>query len=65
MKARKKEIKQIDLDSLNIGKTSSRVDILELKPAVEERKAIELKGSPEEVAEAIAKILQEEAKVIS
>ncbi len=65
MKARKKEIKQIDLASLNIEKPSSRIDILELKPAVEERKAIELKGSPEEVAEAIAKILQEEAKVIS
>jgi electron transfer flavoprotein beta subunit len=65
MKARKKEIKQIDLDSLNIEKSFSRVDILDLKPAVEERKAIELKGSPEEVAEAIAKILQEEAKVIS
>ena len=65
MKARKKEIKQIDLDSLNIEKSTSRVDILELKPAVEERKAIELKGAPEEVAEAIAKILKEEAKVIS
>ena len=65
MQARKKEIKQIDLASLNIEKTSSRIDILELKPAVEERKAIELKGSPEEVAEAIAKILHEEAKVIS
>ncbi|MBT8370866.1 MAG: electron transfer flavoprotein subunit beta/FixA family protein [Desulfobacterales bacterium] len=64
MKARKKEIKQIDLASLNIEKSGSCVDVLELKPAVEKRKAIELKGSPQEVAEEIARILHEEAKVI-
>jgi electron transfer flavoprotein beta subunit len=64
MKARKKEVKQIDLTSLNLEKPVSRVDVLELKPAVEERKAKELSGSPEEIAAEIIRILREEAKVI-
>jgi len=64
MKARKKEVTYIELASLDLGKPDSRIEILGLKPAVEKRKAIELKGSPEEVAEEIARILHEEAKVI-
>ena len=65
MKARKKKVKQIDLKSLNLDKSDSRIDILELRPAVEKRKARELEGSPEEVAAKIVRILQEEARVIS
>ena len=64
MKSKKKEVKKIDLTSLNLEKPVGRVDILELKPAVEERKAKELSGSPEEIAAEIIRILREEAKVI-
>lgn len=64
MKARKKTIKQIDLKHLNLNKSDGRIDILELRPAVEERQAQELDGSPEEVAAKIVRILHEEARVI-
>ncbi len=64
IKARKKEVKQIDLQSLNVEKPAGRMEILELKPAIEERRPRELKGTPEAVAEEIVRILREEAKVI-
>jgi electron transfer flavoprotein beta subunit len=64
MKARKKEVKKIDLINLNLETPAGRVDILELTPAAEERHAKELKGSPVEIAEEIYRILREEAKVI-
>jgi electron transfer flavoprotein beta subunit len=64
MKARKKEIKQIDLRDLNLEKPQGRVEILELKPAVEARQAIELTGTPDEVAGEIVKILRNEARVL-
>ena len=62
--ARKKEIKQIDLTGLNIEKSSASMEILELKPAVEQRQAKELKGQPQEVASQLIEILRNEAKVI-
>jgi len=64
MKARKKEIKQIDLEDLNFQKPAGRVEILELKPAAEGRQPKELSGTPDEVAVEIVRILQEEARVI-
>jgi len=64
MQARKKEIKQIDLASLNLEKPTGRVEIIELKPAVEARRARKLTGTPDEVAVEIVRILQEEAKVL-
>ena len=42
----------------------SGVEIRELKPAVEQRKAKEIKGQPQEVAWQLVKILREEAKVL-
>jgi electron transfer flavoprotein beta subunit len=63
-KAKKKEIQQIDLASLNIEKPSGSTEILELKPAVEQRQAKELKGQPQEVAKQLIEVLREEAKVI-
>lgn len=63
-KAKKKEIKQISLDSLQIEKPSAGMQILELKPAVEQRQAKELKGTPEEVAEQLIDVLRDEAKVL-
>jgi electron transfer flavoprotein beta subunit len=65
IKARKKEIKQIELQSLKIEKPAGRIEIIDLKPAVEERRPQELKGSPEEIAGQIVRILKEEAKVIN
>jgi len=64
MKARKKEVRIIELDSLAVEKPESGIEIRELKPAVEQRKAKELKGQPQGVARQIAQILREEAKVL-
>jgi electron transfer flavoprotein beta subunit len=64
MKARKKGIKQIDFQDLNFEEPQGRVEILELKPAVEERLAKEITGTPDEVAGEIVRILQEEARVL-
>jgi electron transfer flavoprotein beta subunit len=64
MKARKKEIKQIDLDDLNFEKPVGRVEILALKPALEERQPRELSGPPDEVAAEIVRILRTEARVL-
>lgn len=63
-KAKKKEIKQIELDSLPIEKPTARMTILELKPAVEQRQPKELKGPPEEAVRQLIQVLREEAKVI-
>ena len=63
-KARKKEVKQIDLDSLQLEKPSANMEILELKPAVEQRQAKELKGQPQEVVKQLIQVLKDEAKVI-
>ncbi len=64
MKARKKEVKTIDLESLVTEKPVSSMEILELKPAVEERGAQELKGSPEEAVGELIRMLREKAKVL-
>ncbi len=63
IKARKKEVQQIDFQSMNIEKPAGGIEILELKPAVEERRPQEIKGTPKEIAGAIVRILQEEAKI--
>jgi electron transfer flavoprotein beta subunit len=65
IKARKKEVQQIDLQSLNIGKPAGRIEILDLKPAVEERRPKEVKGTAEEIAGELVRILEEEAKIIT
>jgi len=64
IKARKKEVKQIELESLKIEKPAGSIEILDLKPAVEQRRPQELRGSSEEIADQIVRILKEEAKVI-
>ena len=63
-KAKKKEVKQVGLGSLSLEKSSASMEILELKPAVEQRQAKELKGQPEEVVEQLIEVLRDEAKVI-
>jgi electron transfer flavoprotein beta subunit len=64
MKARKKEVKKVDLKSLVLEKPVSRMEILELKPALEERRAKELKGPPQEAVAELIRILREEVKIL-
>ena len=64
MKARKKEIKRVDINSLGLEKPSGRVEIRELKPAAEERRPKEISGTPDEVAGEIFRILRDEARVL-
>ena len=64
MKARKKEIKEIDINDLGFEEPLARVEIRDLKPAVEERQPKEVSGSPDEAAGEIVRILQEEARVL-
>ena len=65
IKARKKEVKQIDLQSLKIEAPAGSIEILELRPAVEARNPHEIRGSSEEIAAEQVRVLREEAKVIS
>jgi len=64
MQARKKEIKQVDITDFGFEKPQGRVDVLDLKPTVEERRPRVISGKPEEVAGQIVRILQEEARVL-
>jgi electron transfer flavoprotein beta subunit len=63
IKARKKAVKQISLESLNIEQPAGSIEIVELKPALEERQPQEIKGSPKEIARELVRILDEEAKI--
>lgn len=63
-KSRKKEVRKIDLAALDIPAPASRMEIVELKPAVENRSPKALTGSPAEIARQIAVILKEEARVM-
>jgi electron transfer flavoprotein beta subunit len=64
MKARKKEIEQVELDSLDLEPPAGKIEILELQPAVEMREPKEISGSAREIAAGIVRILKEEARVI-
>jgi len=61
--ARKKEVKQIDLVDLNLEKPAAGMEIIELKPAIENRQAKELKGSPQEIVRQLIEVLRHEAKI--
>jgi electron transfer flavoprotein beta subunit len=62
--AKKKDVKQIDLESLKIQKPAASMEISELKLAVEQRQPKELKGRPQEVVQQLIEVLRDEAKVI-
>ena len=64
IKARKKAVQQIDLQSLNLEKPAGGMEILKLKPAVEDRRPKQINGTPQEIADEILRILREEAKII-
>jgi len=58
MKARKKEVKEIDLDSLGFEKPTSGLEILELRLALEKRQCKILKGQPEEVVQQLVDLVE-------
>lgn len=64
MKARKKEIKQIPLESLSLDKPAGAMEILDLTLSVESREPKELAGDPDALADQLVRILRDEAKVV-
>ena len=64
MKARKKPIQTIDLDSLNLPAAAGSMETLELRPVVEQRRSKIIEGSPEAAVTELIRLLREEAKVI-
>ena len=63
LKAKKKEIKQIDISELGVDTASAGAELVELTPVPERSEADMLEGSPREAAEKLVVILKEE-KVI-
>ena len=64
MKAKKKEIKQIDIADLGLDLASALTEIVNLEAVAERGNARILEGSPREAVEQLVKILKEEDKVI-
>ena len=64
VKARKKEVKQIDLEALGLEIPDSGLETIHLAPAIEERNPKAIEGSAPEIASQIVDILKNEAKVI-
>jgi electron transfer flavoprotein beta subunit len=65
VKARKKIIKKIAINDLNIENTSASMTIVKLEPLQQKRNPVEIKGNDTQIAKQIVQILQQEAKVIS
>lgn len=63
MKARRKHVDQIDLESLDFKKPSSSLEILELQPALEKRQCHILKAKPGDVVQQLVKLIREQGKV--
>ncbi len=64
MKAKKKEVKQLDLDSLDFEMSSGGMEILQLKLTVEKRRCEILKGQPEEAVRQLVERISSEVKII-
>jgi len=65
VKSKKKPIKKLAFASLEIEPPPAGMRILELEPLLQPRKPKEIKGDAIKIAEKIAEILKQEAKVIS
>ncbi|PSR28847.1 MAG: electron transfer flavoprotein subunit beta [Sulfobacillus benefaciens] len=63
MKAKKKEVKRIPLDSLSID-PSPRIRLIQLSPPPDRPQPTVLTGEPAETAKKLAELLHEQAKVI-
>ena len=64
MKARKKPIQTIDLDSLNLAAAAGSMETLELRPVVEQRRSKIIEGTTDAAVTELIRLLQQEAKVI-
>ena len=64
MKARKKPIRSIALDSLDLDSPAGSMQIVELRPAVEKRRRKIFESPLEEAVPELVRLLREEAKVI-
>jgi electron transfer flavoprotein beta subunit len=64
MKARKKPIRTIALDSLDLDSPAGSMEVVELRPAVEKRRSKIIAGSAEEAVRELIRLLKEEARVI-
>ena len=64
MKARKKEVTTVKMETLEMDLPAGAMELLELKPAVESRRGKVLKGTPQEAVTELVRLLREEAKVI-
>ena len=64
MKAKKKEVKQVDIAELGLDLTSPQTEIINLEAVPERGQAQMMEGSPRESVEQLVRILKEEEKVI-
>jgi electron transfer flavoprotein beta subunit len=64
MKARKKPIRTITFDSLELDSPAGSMEIVKLRPAVEKRRSKIIEGSPEKAVRELVGLLRDEAKVI-
>jgi electron transfer flavoprotein beta subunit len=64
IKANRKPVKTMAFADLNFEPSTSRIETIQLEPAVEKRTPKELTGTPGEVADQIIRILRAEANVI-
>jgi electron transfer flavoprotein beta subunit len=64
MKARKKPIRTIALDSLDLGSPAGSMEVVELRPAVEKRRGQIIEGPLEKAVSELVRLLREEAKVV-
>jgi electron transfer flavoprotein beta subunit len=63
IKAKKAEIKQIDLADLELARPSSSVSIIQLRAAQRQRRHIIFQGTPDEAVNQLAQFITEEIKV--
>ncbi len=64
MKARKKPIRTIPLDSLGLDSPAGSMEVVALRPAVEKRRGQIIEGPFERAVSELVRLLREEAKVI-
>lgn len=64
MKAKKKEIRRVELETLSIEKPAGRIEVLSAKAIVEKRRKKVLKGDPQEAVRELVRLLKEEARVL-
>lgn len=64
MKARKKPIRTVAFDSLELESPAGSMEVVELRPVVDERRGQIIAGSSEEAVQKLIRLLREEARVI-